>query len=251
MRWTVPSRSTRPSRRRCGAAYLAVLVWDREAIQRLVHLLDSGANAGAGEYTVSWAAAVAMGDSAGALRWRKRIEASSQAFLPVPLVRAGRIAAGRSRWANARARREGNTAQGRAAAQLGEFAVAFAEGRLIDFGQGFPGGSSAWGFAGAMRQAVVEPQYRLQALAMLPQADTARWLPLRECSAEVCGQARATPADASGHPATRAFAALDPPPIPPDQWEPLEFRVCPLLLETLLKEGATGAAHRNSTPSTP
>ena len=157
----------------------------------------------------------------------------------IPLVSAqDALPLADARWANARTRREGTTAQERGAAQLGEFAVALAEGRVIDLGRGFPGGSSAWNFAGVMRQAVVEPQYRPQAQAMLPLADTDQWLPVRECFAEVL---RVTTGDTSGTRRAiqrlRAFAALDPPPLLPEQWEPLEFRVCPLLLETMLEGG--------------
>jgi hypothetical protein len=209
----------------------AVLVRDREAIQA-GEPARFRANA-APASICAWAAAVAMGDSAGTplanqMEGRRCSPLSAQDALPLA----------DARWANARARREGTTAQERGAAEVGEFAVALAEGRVIDLGRGFSGGSSAWNFAGVVRQAVVEPQYRPQAQAMLPLADTDQWLPVRECFAEVL---RVTTGDTSGTRRAiqrlRAFAALDPPPIPPEQWEPLEFRVCPLLLETMLEGG--------------
>ena len=111
-----------------------------------------------------------------------------------------------------------------------------------------------WDEANLVRQAIVEPQYRPQALARLAQMDSAEWPPLRDCFAEML---RVTLGDTSGTRRAiqrlRAFAALDPPPIPRDQWEPLEFRVCPLLLETLLKGShdrlAGGPASMPSTPS--
>ena len=217
--------------------YLAVLVRDREAIERLVHLLDSGANAGAGEYSVLWAAAAAMGDSAGALRWRSRFPAASMVLIALVSAQDA-LPLADARWANATLRREGATVQERGTAQLGEYAVALAEGRVVDSWDGFMGSRSPWDEAGLVRQAVVEPQYRPQALARLGEMNSTDWPPLRDCFGEML---RVTSGDTSGTRRAiqrlRAFAALDPPPIPRDQWEPLEFRVCPLLLEAMLEGG--------------
>ncbi len=226
--------------------YLAVVVRDRDAIRRMAGLLET--SAGPGDYSVLWAAAVATGDSAEALRWRNRIEASAHAdfmqrLVVIPLVSVqDALPLADARWANATLRREGATAQERSSAQLGEYAVGMAEGRLLDFRQGFMGGSD-WDFAGVVRQAVVEAPYRAQALKMIPPLDHAGWLPLQDCFAELL---RVTAGDTSGTRQAirrlRAFAALDPPPIPQEEWDPLDFRVCPLLLETLLEGGRDRSA---------
>jgi tRNA A-37 threonylcarbamoyl transferase component Bud32/tetratricopeptide (TPR) repeat protein len=223
--------------------YAAIFTRDPGTIRRLAPLFEAGANAGSGVDVRLWAAALALGDSAGALHWRNQLAGAShsefmQSLVVLPLLSAqAALPLSDARWANETLRREGATADERATAQLGEYAVAMAEGRLVDFRAGFLS-DNAWDIAGVVRQAVVEAPYRAQALAMISQAGTAGWPPVRECFAELL---RVTTGDTSGTRRTvqrlRAFAEVDPPPIPMDQWAPLEFRVCPLLLETLLEGG--------------
>ena len=64
------------------------------------------------------------------------------------------------------------------------------------------------------------------------------WPPVRDCFVElfrVLGGDTSSTRAAIGR--LRAFAALDPPPVPREGWGPIDFRVCPLLLETLLEGG--------------
>ena len=193
---------------------------------------------------MAWAAALALGDTMGARRWRTRMAGTShsdfmQKLVLIPLVSTqAALPLADGRWANTTLRQEGTTAQERGAAQLGEYAIALAEGRAVDSWDGFMGNRTPWDEAGLVRQAMVKPQYRPQSLARLAQMDSAAWPPLRDCFAEIL---RVTSGDTSGTRGAiqrqRAFAALDPAPIPPEQWGSLDFRVCPLLLETLLEGG--------------
>ena len=223
--------------------YLAVFVRDSAATRRMAGLFESRMDPGSGDFAGLWAAALARGDTTGAHRWRTRLEGTSHAdfvqkLVLIPLVSAqDALPLADARWANATLRREGATDQERNSAWLGEYAVVAAEGRVINFG-GESLGELGWAFAGAVRQAFVEPAYRSQALAMTARVDSAGWPPLRDCFVELL---RANAGDTSGTRRAiqrlRAFAEVDPPPIPPEQWDPLDFRVCPLLLETMLEGG--------------
>ncbi len=224
--------------------YLAVFVRDSTAIRRMASLLKSRIDSGSGDPGGLWAAALALGDTADARRWRMLTEETSHfdfmgRLVFIPLVSAqDALPLADGRWANATLRQEGATAQERATAQLGEYAVALAEGRVMESWDGFMGSPTPWDEANLVRQAVVEPQYRPQALARLARMDAAEWPPLRDCFAEML---RATSGDTSGTRRAiqrlRAFAKVDLPPIPLEQWEPLDFRVCPLLLEAMLEGG--------------
>jgi tRNA A-37 threonylcarbamoyl transferase component Bud32 len=224
--------------------YLAVFVRDSAAIRRMAGLFKSRIDLGSGDYGGLWAAALALGDTTDARRWRMSMEGTSHfdfmgTLVFIPLVSAqAALPLADGHWANATLRQEGATAQERGTAQLGEYAVALAEGRVMDSWDGFMGSRTPWDEANLVRQAMVEPQYRPQALARLAQMDSAEWPPLRDCFAEML---RVTSGDTSGTRRAierlRAFARLDPPPVPPEQWEPLDFRVCPLLLEAILEGG--------------
>ncbi|HSB54235.1 MAG TPA: hypothetical protein VLD58_07750, partial [Gemmatimonadales bacterium] len=207
----------------------------------------------------SWAAAVTLGDSAGAARWRDRASDSMRMNFAQKLVKISlhSVTVGfpltDARWANETLRRDGATAQERTAAWLGERAVAFAEGRLVSFGG--PGlEDNAWGTFNIVQQAVVEPPYRPEARAFLARGVRARsqfptggvavdWPPSRDCFGELF---RVTTGDTSATRQAirrlREFATLAAPPVAPDLWRPLEFRVCPLLLETLLEGGRDRSA---------
>ncbi len=224
--------------------FLAVFVRDSAAIRRMADLLESRIDPNSGDYGGLWAAALTLGDTMGARRWRTRMAGTShsdfmQKLVLIPLVSTqAALPLADGRWANTTLRQEGTTAQERGAAQLGEYAIALAEGRVVDSWDGFMGNRTPWDEAGLVRQAMVEPQYRPQSLARLAQMDSAAWPPLRDCFAEIL---RVTSGDTSGTRGAiqrqRAFAALDPAPIPPEQWGSLDFRVCPLLLEAMLEAG--------------
>jgi hypothetical protein len=201
-----------------------------------------------------WAASVILGDSAAARRWRVRGDDSvgmnfdmKLVKLPLHSVQVG-LPLADARWANETLRREAATARGRTFAWLGERAVAFAEGRMVDFAEA-PLGLDAWNSVNAMMLAMVEAPYRAQALALAARDEPAtrqfrivegsvEWPPVDECFGELL---RLTGGDSSNTRGAirrlREFAALDPPPVPGDMWMQIDFRVCPLLLETLLEGG--------------
>ncbi len=234
--------------------FLATWDRDREVCRRLAALLEMPVRRGYADATMSWAAAVTLGDSAAALRWRGRGDDSagmnySQKLVKIALhsVQIG-LPLADARWANAALRREGATAQERGSAWLGEQAVAFAEGRLVNM-RSAGAASPAWGFVHLITQAMVEPPYRAEAAMEVARNDPAvhqwtmgatsiPWPPVQDCFVELY---RAGAGDTVGTRAAirrqRTFAALATPPIPSQFWEPSEFRVCPLLLETLLEGG--------------
>ncbi len=223
--------------------HLAVFVRDSAATRRMAELFKSRMDPGSGDFAGLWAAALARGDSTEARRWRTQVEGTSHAdfmqkLVLIPLISAqDALPLADAHWANATLRRDGATDQERNLAWLGEYAIAAAEGRTIDFG-GESLGSLGWAVASVVRQAFVEPAYRSQAVAMSARVDAGGWPPLRDCFVELL---RAGTGDTSGTRAAirrlRTFAEVDPPPVPLEQWEPLDFRVCPLLLETMLEGG--------------
>ncbi len=145
-RSTAPSRSTRASPRRFGNGSIwPVFVRDSAAIRHIAGLFKSRIDPGSGDYGGLWAAALALGDTTDARRWRMRdgrgppIRLHAEAGLHPPGQRAGCVLPlADGRWANATLRQEGATAQERGTAQLGEYAVALAEGRA----RGHPGTDS-------------------------------------------------------------------------------------------------------------
>ncbi len=235
---------------------LFLSTWERDTAttRRLAALMEAPVRLGFADASMAWAAAVTLGDSAGARRWleqgRDSAELnSSQQLVKVALhsVQVGFPLAG-ARWANVALRQHGATEQARSSAWLGEQAVAFAEGRLVPAEQMAPGGG-AWNTFNLVQQAVVEPPYRPLAEAVVARNDPAMhrfqvgmsavvWPPVRDCFVElfrVTGGDTSTTRQAIRR--LREFAALDPPPIPHGIWDPTDFRVCPLLLEALLEGG--------------
>ena len=224
--------------------FLAMWMDDDAATRRLAALMEGPVTAGFADGTMLWAAAVTLGDSAGARRWREQGNESHINFvtklvkIPLHAVTAG-LPLGDARWANQTLRRDGATEQERGAAQLGEFAVAAAEGRLIAFGGWrFDGAGfgNPWVAANLIRQALIEPGYEPQVRQLIREYDPTRWPPVRDCFVELY---RVSTGDTSSTRQAiqrfRAFASSNPPPIDAASWRPLEFRVCPLLLETLLE----------------
>jgi hypothetical protein len=196
-----------------------------------------------------WAAAVTLGDSAGARRWRGQGNESHINYvaklvkIPLHAVTAG-LPLDDARWANQTLRREGATEAERNSAELGEFAVAAAEGRVLSFDEWSfdeAGLSNPWVAANLIRQALIEPGYEPQVRQLIRKFDPTRWPPVRDCFVELY---RVNTGDTSttrqAIQRLRAFAASDPPPTDAASWGPLEFRVCPLLLETLLEAPPIG-----------
>ena len=123
--------------------------------------------------------------------------------------------------------------------------MAFAEGRLVSFREwrlGEAGFANPWNVANLIQQALVESAYEPQVRELVRQHDSMKWPPVRECFVELY---RVSTGDTSTTRQAirrlRAFAASDPPPVAADVWRPLEFRVCPLLLETMLEHPPYGS----------
>jgi len=235
--------------------FVAMVMEDTAATRRLAALMEGPVTAGFADGTMLWAAAMTLGDSAGARRWREQGNESHINYvtklvkIPLHAVTAG-LPLGDARWANRTLRREGATEVERNSAELGEFAVAAAEGRLVSFGDWSfdeAGLSNPWVGANLVRQALIEPGYEPQVRQLIRQYDPTRWPPVRDCFVELY---RVSTGDTSSTRQAiqrlRAFAASNPPPIDAASWRPLEFRVCPLLLETLLEAppfGSRGGKH--------
>ncbi len=224
--------------------FIAMGMEDTVAIRRFAGLMEAPVTAGFADGTMLWAAAMKLGDSAGARRWRGLGNESHINYvtklvkIPLHAVTAG-LPLDDARWANQTLRREGATEVERNSAGLGEFAVAAAEGRLVSFGEwrfDQAGLSNPWIAANLVRQALIEPGYEPQMRELIRQYDPARWPPVRDCFVELYRVSTGdTSATRQAIRRLRAFASSNPPPIDAARWEPLEFRVCPLLLETMLE----------------
>ncbi|HEX5820018.1 MAG TPA: hypothetical protein VFY20_14115, partial [Gemmatimonadales bacterium] len=234
--------------------FLTTRASDPVTTRRLMAAMEAPVRQGFADATTLWSAAVLMGDSAAARRWRSQdgdstgINFFHQAVkLSLHSVQVG-LPLADARWANETLRRRGATDRQRNSAWLGERAVAFAEGRLVTFSP-LDGGGEAWNVAHLTTQSMVEPAYRAQALAMTAGDDPElhryrsegaplEWPPIRDCFVELL---RVDMGDSSTTRRAirqlREFAALDAPPLPPHLWGPIEMRICPLLLEAMLENG--------------
>ena len=247
--------------------YVAMLARDHEATRRFAAILERSVTSGFADDMMLWAAAVTLGDSAAASRWRGRLDESSpinfaQKLSKIPLhsVRFG-LPLMDARWANETLRQQG---MGQGAAWLGELAVALAQGHFVDFRTATDAFGLWGGEALLFGQALMEAPYRSRALALsaeltatypdVPAVLPGNWPPLRDCFVELLRVTRGDTSE-SGRAIRRLreFAALDSPPIPRGMWERLDFRVCPLLLETLLEErraaDGTGASRLDALDS--
>jgi serine/threonine-protein kinase len=230
--------------------YAALAARDQPTIARVSGLLESRVADGFTDDFLLWAAARSRGDSAGAVRWRDRSAGMSRTDfmqklvkislfgvqLGLPLDDARRVAD--------TLRRQAATDPERVGALLAHLALRFAEGRTelgdvnVPFGPGWA--------ASVVQQALIEPAYRSMGAAIIaaeaagayrlpvPGGGEMRWPPVQLCLGSLF---RSTGSDTSGTGASiaglRRFAALEPPPIERTEWQQLDTRVCPLLLEVL------------------
>ena len=144
--------------------------------------------------------------------------------------------------------REAATREEGIAAGLARLALTFAEGRTD------PGNVDAGVATGAqwsatlVQQALIEPGYRFMAAAVLTReaagkypmsaaAGAIRWPPMQECFGtlyRIAGGDTVGTSEAIRR--LRAFAAGEPPALlAPEEWQHMDFRVCPLLLQVLLE----------------
>ena len=232
--------------------YTAMAARDSAATARYSRLLEARVTSGFTDDFYLWAAAHAQGDSAVARRWRNRATGLSRTDVMQKLVKltlhsaAFALPLDDARWAVDTLEGEAKTAPERVGAGLGRLALRFAEGRtdLGDLNSGVAAGAQ---WAGTMiQQALIEPAYRAIAATIFAQEAAGqyrlssavganRWPPVQDCFGTLY---RVAGGDTSGAVAAvrrlRAFAVSDPPPIPRDEWEQVDLRVCPLLLQAML-----------------
>jgi hypothetical protein len=150
-----------------------------------------------------------------------------------------------ARWAVDSLEREATTAPERVGADLGRLALRFAEGRT-DLGYLNSGLATGVQWSSTLiQQALIEPAHREMAATVLAReaagqnrltapGSAIRWPPVEDCFGALF---RVAGGDASGVAGAirrlRAFAAGDHPTIPSEEWEHLDLRVCPLLLQVL------------------
>jgi tRNA A-37 threonylcarbamoyl transferase component Bud32/tetratricopeptide (TPR) repeat protein len=240
--------------------YGALIDRDDSAITRVGDLFKTRVAAGFSDDFLLWAAARMRGDSAEALRWRDRREGLSRTDYMQKLVKIVLFGVqfglplSDPRWAANVLRREATTAAERAGALLGDLAVSFAEGRA-ELGDVTAPYGPGWA-ATMIQQALIEPAYRGMAAAVLAHEATGgyrltapagevRWPTVQYCHGQLLRMAGGdTSGTAAAIRALRAFAASDPPPIAREEWQRLETRVCPLLLQVLAERAPLGAGAR-------
>jgi len=239
--------------------YTALAARDTAATSRFAGLLQGRVTSGFADDFYLWAAARALGDSAGALRWRNRMDGLSRTDVMQKLAKMALHSAALAlplddaRWAVDTLQREAATVPERVGAGLSRLAVRFAAGRT-DLGDVniVPGNGPQW--AGTLiQQALIEPVYRPMAAATLAQEAAGQyrlpagggaipWPPTQDCFAALYRLAGGDTAGAAGAlRRLRAFATTDHPPIAHEDWQLIDFRVCPLLLQVLLE--GTPAGH--------
>jgi hypothetical protein len=241
--------------------FTALEAHDRDAIARLSKLLESRVASGFADDMLLWAAARALGDSAAAIKWRDRHPAPSRTDYMQKLTKvtlhsaAVSLPLGDARWALDILEREATTPPEHVAATLGRLAVRFAEGRA-DVGEANIGGiGSQW--AGTIaQQALIETAYRPMAVAVLSQeaaggyrlsigTTTMRWPPVQDCFGALLRVASGDTSHAvEAIRRLHSFAASEPPPISPDEWRLIDFRVCELLLQALVEGTPSGGQAR-------
>jgi tRNA A-37 threonylcarbamoyl transferase component Bud32 len=238
--------------------WTALAARDTAAIRQVAGLLQRRVSSGFADDFYLWAAARAQGDSVGAMRWRNRMDGLSRTDVMQKLTKMALHSAALAlplddaRWAVDTLQREAATVPERVGAGLSRLALRFAAGRT-DLGDVniVPGTGPQW--AGTViQQALIEPMYRPMAAATLAQVAAGQyrlqagggaipWPPTQDCFAALY---RVAGGDTAGAAAAlrrlRAFAATDHPPIARDDWQLIDFRVCPLLLQVLLEGTPTG-----------
>ena len=233
--------------------FTALEAHDGESIARVSRLFESRVSSGFADDYLLWAAASALGDSAGVAKRRDRKDGLSRTDYMQKLVKIALHSAALSlpladaRWATNTLEREAVTGPEQVGASLGRLAVRFAEGRsdLGDVGLGEQLGPQ-WAST-LVQQALIEPAYHALGAATLAEEDagryritlagaSARWPPVQDCFATLF---RLTRGDTTGATAAirrlRAFATSNHPPIDSNSWQQVDFRVCDFLLQALVE----------------
>jgi tRNA A-37 threonylcarbamoyl transferase component Bud32/tetratricopeptide (TPR) repeat protein len=234
--------------------YVAAQSDNTPAIARYVSLFERHVASGFSDTFILWAAARALGDSAAAAEWRARVAAESrmdqyQAWIRIALHSAQHaLPLGDARWAVAGLKREATTDTERVGAVVAGAAVSFAEGRS-DPGDVHAAEAIGPGWAATLiQQGLVEPAYldlatrtiaaeAAGAYRLSTAAGPVRWAPIQDCYATLY---RLTAGDTAGTGESirrlRAFPLADDGLIGTVSKQPLESRVCILLLEALVED---------------
>ena len=235
---------------------------DTAATVRIARLLGTRVDSGFTDDMFLWAAARTLNDSAGAMRWRDPKETLSRAehiqrLTKLPLHSATfALPMADAELAARTLEDEATTREERSGAILVNLAVRFAEGRSVPAEAQVDRYGPGWA-ATLIQQGAIEPAYRSVAAEALRRetaggyrlptsGDPMRWPPLQLCYGElhrVAGGDTSNTRDAIRR--LQSFATTDPPPIPREEWQMLNHRICPLLLEVLLERSpAAGARSR-------
>ena len=217
--------------------FTALRADDHAGIARYYALLARQVEAGSTDDGWLWAAARALGDSAGAARWRDHVEVTNarvhraQKLIVIPLHSvAFTLPLEDARWAVTTARREATSGPEREGAILGELALAFAEGRL-DVANGEWALITGPGWRETlMQQGLIEPAYRDAAIEIVRRSDatTTASPGMRDCFGPLLRRAAGGSVDLPG--TIRRLDADGP-----------ALQVCAALARALLEEGtATG-----------
>ena len=194
-----------------------------------------------------WAVARARGDDAAARRWRDQLAARGRTDRAQGLIRivlhSGVFARplDDARWAVAELQRSATTPEESGGAGLADLALRFVEGRAVPASSAIEERYGPGWAASQIQQGLVDAGFRSHAQAILTREaaggfrnGAVRWPPIQLCLGALY---RATGGDTAGIGEAlrrlRTFAALDPPPVPPELWQRLDFRICPLILELL------------------
>jgi tRNA A-37 threonylcarbamoyl transferase component Bud32 len=233
--------------------FVAMEARDSAATTRYARLLEARVASGFANDVVLWEAARALGDSAAARRWRDRSAGLSRTDVMQKLTvialhsAAFALPLGDARWAVDTLEREATTDAERTGAELARLALRFAEGRADPGDVGLRTAVGTQWASGLIQQALLEPAYRPLAAGLIAEeaagrmmfptaAGPVRWPPARDCFATLY---RVTGGDTTGAAAAiarlRAFAASEHPPLTGEEWQQMDFAVCPLLLQVLLE----------------
>ncbi len=232
---------------RLGAAIIAR---DTAAVAQYAALLEARVVQGFSDDFLLWAAARVRGDSATAIRWRDRTDGLSRQDRMQKLVKISlfgpmyALPASDAEWAVRTIQREAADSSELGGALLGDLALRFTTGRVVVGDLSAPYGPG-WA-AGLVQQALIEPAYRGIGEAALaeeaaggyrvtfPSGGALRWAPVQLCLGQLV---RLTGGDTTGSAAAvaglRRFAAARPPTFSNEDWQQIESRVCPLLIEVL------------------
>jgi len=233
--------------------YVAMQSDDASAIRRYATLFERHVASGFSDLFTLWAAARALGDSVAAASWRDRMAAQSrmdqhQAWIRIALHSAQHaLPLGDARWAVAGLKRDATADAERVGAVVAGAAVAFAEGRS-DPGEVHAAEAIGPGWAATLiQQGLVEPAYLSMATRTLAAeaagayrlstaAGPIRWAPIQDCYGTLY---RLTAGDTAGTGGSirrlRAFSLSGNELIGTASKQPLDSRVCILLLEALVE----------------